>query len=111
MTEPLSGLRIIEIAGLGPAPFCGMMLADHGAEVVLVERPGGRQAGQGGDPTKDVLNRSRRSIVVDLKQPQGVSVVRDLVRTANGLIEGFRPGVMERLGLGPEQLLSDNPRL
>jgi alpha-methylacyl-CoA racemase len=111
MTGPLSGLRIIEIAGLGPAPFCGMMLADHGAEVVLVERPGGRQAGQGGDPTKDVLNRSRRSIVVDLKQPQGVSVVRDLVRTANGLIEGFRPGVMERLGLGPEQLLSDNPRL
>lgn len=103
MAGPLSGVRIIEMAGLGPAPFAGMMLADHGAEVIRIDRPGGAP--------ETVLGRSRRSIVVDLKSPEGIAVVRKLVKTADGLIEGLRPGVMERLGLGPDVLLGDNPRL
>lgn len=106
---PLRGVRIVEIAGLGAAPFCGMMLADHGAEVIRVDRPGAPTPAQ--DPTGAILERNRRSIAIDLKHPQGAAVVRDLCRTADGLIEGFRPGVMERLGLGPDVLLGDNPRL
>jgi alpha-methylacyl-CoA racemase len=105
----LAGLKIIEIAGIGPAPFCAMMLADHGAEVIRVISPGGERPGL--DSSKDVLARSRKFMVVDLKQPSGVSTVRDLCRSADGFIEGFRPGVMERLGLGPDLLLSDNPKL
>lgn len=106
----LAGLKIIEIAAIGPAPFCAMMLADHGAEVIRITPPG---ADRGGifDLSKDILARSRKFMVVDLKQPQGVEAVRDLCRSADGLIEGFRPGVMERLGLGPERLLLDNPKL
>ena len=111
MVGPLTGIRIVELAGLGPAPFAGMMLADHGAEVIRIERPGGSRAGQRADPAKDILSRSRKSIIVDLKRPAGVQVVRDLCQSADGLIEGFRPGVMERLGLGPEVLLASNPRL
>jgi len=103
MAGPLSGVRIIEMAGLGPGPFAGMMLADHGAEVIRIDRPGGMP--------ETVLGRSRRSIVVDLKSPEGIAVMRKLVKTADGLIEGLRPGVMERLGLGPDVLLGDNPRL
>jgi alpha-methylacyl-CoA racemase len=105
MPGPLAGIRIVEMEGLGPAPFCGMMLADHGAEVIRVEREGGLKLP--GDP----LARSRRAIRVDLKQAEGIALVRDLARAADGLIEGFRPGVMERLGLGPEVLLEDNPGL
>lgn len=105
MAGPLTGLRIIELAGIGPGPFCGMMLADHGAEVIRVERPGATL-----DPA-DPLSRSRKSIVIDIKRPEGAALIRDLVRHADGLIEGFRPGVMERLGLGPELLLADNPKL
>ncbi len=105
MPGPLDGIRIIELAGIGPGPFCGMMLADHGAEVIRVERIGGRL--QATDP----LSRSRKSIAVDMKSPEGVSLIRELVRTADGLIEGFRPGVTERLGLGPDVLIGDNPRL
>ena len=109
MAGPLAGLKIIEIAGIGPGPFCGMMLADHGAEVIRVERPGG---GTGlPDPSKDVLLRSRPTLTIDLKAADGVAAVRELARTADGLIEGFRPGVMERFGLGPDALLADNPRL
>ena len=108
MSGPLAGIRIIEIAGIGPGPFAGMMLADHGAEVIRIDRPGG---GGLGDSRKDILNRSRKSVVVDLKRPEGIAVVRDLVKSADGLIEGFRPGVMERLGLGPDVLLADNRRL
>ena len=111
MAGPLEGVRIIEIAGIGPGPFCGMMLADHGAEVIRVDRPGGVQGGIPGKHAKDPLLRSRKSIAVDLKHPEGINIVRDLCRTADGLIEGFRPGVMERLGLGPDVLLADNPRL
>ena len=105
MTGPLEGIRIIEIAGIGPGPFCGMMLADHGAEVIRVDRPGGRL-----DP-RDPLMRSRKSMVVDMKSPDGVAVMRELIKSADGLIEGFRPGVMERLGLGPDIVLADNPKL
>jgi alpha-methylacyl-CoA racemase len=105
MPGPLAGIRILEMAGLGPAPFCGMMLADHGAEVIRVEREGGWKLP--GDP----LARSRRTVTVDLKQEAGIALVRDLARTCDGLIEGYRPGVMERLGLGPDLLLADNPRL
>ena len=108
---PLSGLRIIELAGIGPGPFCAMMLADHGAEVIRVERPGGIKIGTIREPASDPLRRSRKWIRIDLKQPEGKAVVRDLCRTADGLVEGYRPGVMERLGLGPEALLADNPRL
>ena len=105
MAGPLKGLRIIELAGIGPGPFAAMMLADHGAEVIRIDRPGARI------DAKDPLLRSRRLIGVDLKSPDGKARVRDLVRGADGLIEGFRPGVTERLGLGPDVLLSDNPRL
>ena len=109
MIGALAGLRVIEIAGIGPAPFCAMMLADHGAEVIRIAPPGADRSGS--DLSKDVLARSRKHMVVDLKQAAGVEVVRELCNTADGLIEGFRPGVMERLGLGPERLLQDNPRL
>ncbi len=111
MPGPLSGLRIVEIAGLGPGPFACMMLADHGAEVIRVDRPGGLKAGPGGDPRKDVLLRSRKTIAVNMKSAEGVAVVRDLAASADGLVEGFRPGVMERLGLGPDALIGVNPRL
>ncbi|HEY1145672.1 MAG TPA: CaiB/BaiF CoA-transferase family protein [Allosphingosinicella sp.] len=109
MLGALEGVRIVEIAGLGPAPFAAMMLADHGAEVVRVERAGHVPAIPA---DKDILNRSRAATIeVDLKSEAGVAEVRELARTADGLIEGFRPGVMERLGLGPDVLLADNPRL
>lgn len=111
MAGALSGLRIIEFAGIGPGPFCGMMLADHGADVIRIDRPGGTRGGTGSKGGKDVLARSRRSIAINLKSPEGVAVVRKLCASANGIIEGFRPGVMERLGLGPDELLADNPKL
>ncbi len=110
MSGPLVGLKIIEIAGIGPAPFCAMMLADHGAEVIRIIPPGADRPGIF-DLSKDVLARSRKFMMVDLKQPSGVEAVRDLCKTADGFIEGFRPGVMERLGLGPTLLLQDNPKL
>lgn len=105
MAGPLHGLTIIEMAGIGPAPFAGMMLADHGAEVIRVERDG--LIGIPNDP----LLRSRRSIALDLKTEQARDVVRRLAAGADGIIEGYRPGVMERLGLGPDELTGTNPRL
>lgn len=108
---PLHGLRIIEIASIGPGPFCGMMLADHGAEVIRIERPGGAHAGLDLDPAHDLTLRGRTRLAVDLKSSAGRDLVLRLVATADGLIEGFRPGVMERLGLGPETVLQANPRL
>ncbi len=106
MSGPLSGIRIVELAGIGPGPFCGMVLADHGAEVIQVERPG-----PGSLPMPRLTARGRRSIAVDLKRPEGIGIVLDLVATADGLIEGFRPGVAERLGVGPDVCLERNPRL
>ncbi len=108
---PLAGITIIEIAGIGPGPFCGMMLADMGADLIRVDRV---QAVSGGDPAQppaDLLNRGRRSVGVDLKSPEGVEVVLDLVAGADALFEGFRPGVAERLGIGPDECLARNPRL
>lgn len=108
---PLTGLRILELAGIGPGPFAGMMLADHGATVIRIERVGAAQAGPEIPPEKDILLRSRKTIALDLKAESGRAVLLDLVRQADGLIEGYRPGVLERLGLGPEVLLAANPRL
>lgn len=100
MPGVLSGIRILEFAGIGPAPFCGMMLADHGAEVIRISRLGAQ------DDLRDPLLRSRRSIALDLKHPNAKDVIFDLLKTSHGLIEGFRPGVMERLSLGPDEVLS-----
>jgi alpha-methylacyl-CoA racemase len=111
MAGPLSGYRIIEIAGIGPGPFAAMMLADMGAEVIRVERA---QAVRGPAPDSahfDVMLRGRRNIAIDLKHPDGVATLLDLVERADALIEGFRPGVMERLGIGPDVCLARNPKL
>ncbi len=105
MPGALSGIRIIEFAGIGPGPFCGMMLGDHGAEVIRIDRPGA-----GLDP-RDALSRNRKSVLLDIKTPEGLSAAKALCATADGLIEGFRPGVMERLGLGPDVLIAANPNL
>ena len=103
---PLNGVKIIELAGIGPGPFCGMLLADMGAEVIRVDRavPGARRG-------RDVLTRGRKSIAVDLKNPRGKEVVLKLCESADALFEGFRPGVTERLGLGPEDCMARNPAL
>ncbi|MER6050226.1 CaiB/BaiF CoA-transferase family protein [Streptomyces sp. NPDC001793] len=106
---PLSGVRVVELAGIGPGPFAAMLLADLGADVVRVDRPGG--AGLRIDPAADLTNRNKRSVLVDLKQPAGVAQVLDLAERADVLIEGYRPGVAERLGVGPEPCLARNPRL
>jgi len=106
---PLEGIRIVEVAGIGPGPFCAMMLSDMGADVLRVDRAD-RVRG-GGGASFDLLNRGRRSIGVDLKNPDGVALLLDLVAAADGLVEGFRPGVMEKLGLGPDACLARNPRL
>lgn len=103
---PLAGLKLIELTGLGPAPFCAMLLADQGAEVLRIGRPGAARAG---DPTD--LGRNRASLAVDLRRSEGVELVLSLLEQADGLIEGFRPGVTERLGLGPDACLARNPRL
>lgn len=103
---PLAGLRILEFAGIGPGPFCGMLLADLGASVIRLDRRDGAPS----DP-RDFVGRGRRSVALDLKRPEAVTAVLRLVAGADALIEGFRPGVMERLGLGPEPCLAANPRL
>src|SRR4051794_26962465 len=109
---PLRGLRVLELAGIGPGPFAAMMLADLGADVLRVDRPGGGVLPAGNvEPVHDVLNRGRRSIAVDLKHPDGPEGVLRLVDHADVLIEGFRPGVAERLGIGPDACLGRNPRL
>lgn len=105
MAGPLAGLTIIEMAGIGPGPFAAMMLADHGARVIRVERPGNLSI------PNDPLTRNRESIALDLKSDEGRAIVRQLAERADGLIEGYRPGVMEKLGLGPAELHAANPRL
>jgi alpha-methylacyl-CoA racemase len=103
---PLVGVKIVEFAGIGPGPFCGMLLADLGADVVRIDRA--ESAGRG---HPDLANRGKRSIAVDLKKPEGVEAALSLIEKADGLLEGFRPGVMERLGVGPDVALKRNPRL
>ena len=111
MAGPLQGVRIIELAGIGPGPFAAMMLADMGAEVIRVERAQAVPAAPPERPAWDVLQRGRRNLALDLKNPDAVEVVLTLVENADALLEGFRPGVMERLGLGPAVCLARNPRL
>ncbi|WP_299534656.1 CaiB/BaiF CoA-transferase family protein [uncultured Streptomyces sp.] len=106
---PLAGVRVVELAGIGPGPFAAMLLADLGADVVRVDRPGG--AGLGIDPATDLTNRNKRSVLVDLKAEGGAETVLDLAERADVLIEGYRPGVAERLGVGPEHCFTRNPRL
>ncbi|MCE7046453.1 CaiB/BaiF CoA transferase family protein [Streptomyces purpurascens] len=106
---PLTGVRVVELAGIGPGPFAAMLLADLGADVVRVDRPGG--PGLAIDPAYDVTNRNKRSVVVDLKSPDGPGYVLDLAARADILVEGNRPGVAERLGVGPEACHARNPRL
>jgi alpha-methylacyl-CoA racemase len=108
---PLDGIKIIEIAGIGPGPFCAMMLSDMGAEVLRVDRTGSVRPDSMDQPSLDFLARGRRSVAVDLKNPDGIETVLKLVEGADVLTEGFRPGVMERLGLGPDVCLARNPRL
>ena len=105
---PLNGYRIVEMAGLGPAPFCAMLLSDMGADVIRIDREGGT------NPLElevDVLNRGRRSVALNLKTPEGIATSLALIARADAVIEGYRPGVMERLGLGPDACLAKNPRL
>lgn len=104
---PLTGIRVVEMAGIGPGPFTAMMLSDLGAEVIRVDRLSHKGIGH----RANVLNRGRKSIAVDLKNPRGVETTLRLIEQADVVLEGFRPGVMERLGLGPEKCLSVNPRL
>ncbi|MFJ3579459.1 CaiB/BaiF CoA transferase family protein [Streptomyces rubiginosohelvolus] len=106
---PLTGVRVVELAGIGPGPFAAMLLADLGADVVRVDRPGG--AGLGIDPAHDLTNRNKRSVVLDLKSDEGPARVLDLVERADILVEGYRPGVAERLGVGPDACLARNPQL
>ena len=108
---PLVGVKILEIAGIGPGPFAAMMLADMGAEVVRIDRAASVRGSNPKRTPQDILNRGRRSMGVDLKHPDGVATVLRMVDGADALLEGFRPGVMERLGLGPELCLARNPRL
>ncbi|MFD3473791.1 CaiB/BaiF CoA transferase family protein [Streptomyces sp. NPDC058695] len=104
---PLAGIRVVELGGIGPGPFAGMLLADQGAEVIRVDRP----AEAGTASKHPILHRGRRSVALDLKDPAGVEAVLAVVDSADALIEGFRPGVAERLGLGPEACLARNPQL
>ena len=108
MTGPLAGVRVVMMGGLGPAPFCGMLLGDLGADVVRVDRVG---EGAGARPVDALLRRSQRSVALDLKQPAGRDVVHALVERADAFVEVFRPGVAERMGIGPDDLLVRNPRL
>jgi len=103
---PLSGLKVVEFAGIGPGPFCGMLLSDLGADVVRIDRKGGR-----GGAKSDITSRGRRSVALDLKNPEAIETCLKLVEKADILFEGFRPGVMERLGLGPDVALKRNPKI
>ncbi len=108
---PLQGIRIVEIAGIGPGQLCGMLLADMGANIIRIERIAAAELGVAIPPRFNIMNRSRPSVPTDLKHPDGVELVLRLCERADALFEGFRPGTMERLGLGPEQCMACNPRL
>ena len=107
MTGPLAGIKLVEFAGIGPGPFCGMVLADLGAEIIRIDRAS--QHGHGN--TIDFQHRSKISLSADLKDPMAVTEIKKLLSQVDGLIEGFRPGVMERLGLSPEECFEINPNL
>jgi len=111
MSGPLAGVKIVEIVGLGPVPFGSMLLADMGAEVIRIDRPGGSETMKMVKPQFDAMARGRRSAIVDLKKEGAAEVVLDLIGKADAILEGFRPGVMERLGLGPDVCLKCNPKL
>jgi alpha-methylacyl-CoA racemase len=111
VTGPLAGVKVLELEALGPAPFCGMLLADLGADVLLVDRPAAPALGFELPRRADVMLRGRRSVTLDLKSPAGIAAALELAGRADALIEGFRPGVLERIGLGPDVLLARNPRL
>ena len=108
---PLRGIRIVEMVGIGPAPFAAMILADMGAEVIRIDRPTPSGNGIARAPRFDLVARGRRAVTLDLKHPEGVACALELIAAADGLVEGFRPGVMERLGLGPDACRARNPRL
>jgi alpha-methylacyl-CoA racemase len=108
MSGPLTGIKIVEFAGIGPGPFCGMLFADMGAEVVRIDRKG---AGGGRAGKFDIASRGKKSVALDLKNPEAIEAVLQILEKADALIEGFRPGVMERLGLGPDAVLKRNPKL
>jgi alpha-methylacyl-CoA racemase len=111
MSGPLTGFKVIELAGIGPGPFCAMLLADMGADVVRVDRAQSVRGPAPAGAAKDVSMRGKRSVAIDLKHPDGVATLLDLVEHADALLEGFRPGVMERLGIGPDECLARNPKL
>ena len=108
---PLKGIKIIELAGIGPVPLCGMMLSDMGAEVIRIDRAGDHTGSITIDRPNDILGRGRKSIRVNLKDPEGIEVIYRLLESADALIEGFRPGVTERLGLGPDEVLARCPQI
>jgi alpha-methylacyl-CoA racemase len=107
----LSGYRVVELAGIGPGPMCAMLLSDMGADVLRIDRMADAGLGIGMETKYGLLNRGRRSVALDLKRPEAIEALLRLVERADALIEGFRPGVTERLGLGPDQCLARNPRL
>jgi len=107
----LNGIKVIEMGGIGPGPHCGMILADHGADVIRIERPVAQSSEERAKAIYELMNRNKRSVSVDLKQPHDIEFTKGLINEADVLIEGFRPGVMERLGLGPEIFASSNSRL
>ncbi len=111
MSGPLTGVKVLELASIGPGPFCGMLLADMGADVLRVDRLRGSDLGLPVEAKYDIMSRGRRSIALDLKRPESIQTVLQLAARADVLIEGFRPGVTERLGLGPEPCFARNPRL
>ena len=108
---PLTGIKVVELAAIGPGPFCCMLLADMGAEIIRIDRTEASDLGSPADPKYNLLNRNRRSAAIDLKHPEGVAAVKRLISQADVLVEGFRPGVTERLGLGPDDCLKINQRL
>ena len=111
MSGPLNGFKIIEFAGLGPAPFAGMMLSDMGAEILQINRMSDNASTTGHDKTDDIMSRGKQPVAIDLKKEESVMLTLKLIKSADALIEGFRPGVMEKLGLGPKICLKENPKL
>src|SRR4030095_11766424 len=108
---PLTGIRVLEFEAIGPGPFAGMLLADMGADVLVIDRPDATDLGLKRERWYDVMMRGKRSVTLDLKGKDAAQVSLDLISKADALIEGFRPGVMERLGLGPELAFARNPKL